>query len=328
MLYLGRIVLLFFVVCAWGGLSPAAAAKDAKAHSKTAIVVAHFGTTVVSALPAVTTVMDEVHKAYPDTEVRLTFTSNIIRSVWKKRRANASDWLSQGVPEEILYVKNLIQTLGDLQEEGFTDIIVQPSHMFFMEQSQDLEAYIAAFNSIDTMKSRWRPFNKVVMGRPALGMPGEAHSYHEDVLTAVQTLAGDAKMAIDKGAALVYMGHGNEHWSTGIYAETQKALRTAYPEVKTYIGVVEGNPTLDDVIEALKRDKITKVLVKPLMISAGDHANNDMAGEEKDSWKSILTAEGFVVETVLAGLGENKAFADIFVKHIRDAADDNGIALP
>ena len=90
--------------------------------------------------------MDEVRKAYPDTEVRLTFTSNIIRSVWRKRRANPSEWLSQGVPEEILYVKNLIQTLGDLREDGFTDIIVQPSHMFYMEQSQDLEAYVTAFS--------------------------------------------------------------------------------------------------------------------------------------------------------------------------------------
>lgn len=288
--------------------------------AKSAIVIASFGTTVPSGLKAITNIIERVKQAYPGTEVRVTFTSNIIRSVWKKRQADAEKWLKKGIPKEILYVKNIISTMGDLREDGYNDIIVQPTHMFYMEQSQDLNSYVDAMSSIRTLKPRWRPFNQVVMGRPALGMPGDLFSYHDDVDAAVETLAADAKLAEEKDAALVYMGHGNEHWSTGIYAEVQKKMREVYPATKTIIGVVEGAPDLDDVLAALKHSGKKKVILKPFMIVAGDHATNDMAGPEEDSWKSILTKAGYQVEAVLQGLGENDQFADLFVKHIADVA--------
>ncbi|WP_028584596.1 sirohydrochlorin cobaltochelatase [Desulfogranum mediterraneum] len=303
-----------------GGMSPAK-------QGKTAIVLASFGTTVPSAVKAITNISDKVRAAYPDTEVRLTFTSNIIRSVWKKRQAEPQKWLDQGIPKEVLYVENIIATIGDLREDGYSDIIVQPTHMFFMEQSHDLMQYINGLASIRTMKDKWRPFNSIVMGRPALGMPGDRYEYHHDVDAAVATLAGDAEAARKAGATLVYMGHGNEHWSTGIYAEVQKKMRAAYPEVTTYFGVVEGMPALDDFMGHLKHAKSEKILLKPFMIVAGDHATNDMAGPEDDSWKSSLTKEGYQVETVLEGLGSNDAFAQLFVDHIRDAAKDHGLVL-
>ncbi len=296
------------------------ASGNTMAKAKSAIVIASFGTTVPSGLKAITNIIDRVKKAYPETEVRVTFTSNIIRSVWKKRQAEANKWLNNGVPKEILFVKNIISTMGDLQEDGYTDIIVQPTHMFYMEQSQDLNSYVQALNSIQTLKAQWRPFHQIVMGRPALGMPGDMYSYHDDVDAVVATLADDAKLAQEKNAALVYMGHGNEHWSTGIYAEVQKKMKTAYPQTKTVVGVVEGAPDLDDVLAALKHSGKKKVLLKPFMIVAGDHATNDMAGPEEDSWKSVLTKAGYQVETVLHGLGENDQFADLFVQHIADAA--------
>lgn len=316
---------LICVVCC-GSVFASQQAKTAK-ETKTAIVIASFGTTVPRAIVAITNISDRVKKAFPETEVRITFTSNIIRSVWRKRQSEPQKWLDQGIPHEILYVKNIISTIGDLREEGYRNIIVQPTHMFYMEQSYDLNAYVQALNSIKTMKSRWRPFDNIVMGRPALGMPGNLYDYHEDIEKAVATLSQDAEYAEKKDALLLYMGHGNEHWSTGIYRETQKAMRQAYPEVKTFIGVVEGAPALEDFIKHLAYSGKKKIILKPFMIVAGDHAVNDMTAKDEDSWKSILQAHGYQVEAVLQGLGSNNKFADLFVDHIQDAASDYGIVL-
>ncbi|WP_028581901.1 sirohydrochlorin cobaltochelatase [Desulfogranum japonicum] len=315
-------VLLLSVGCA-----NVSASKSKADNGKNAIILASFGTTVPEAVKSITNIVDVVKAAYPGTEVRLTFTSNIIRSVWKERQAESQKWLDQGVPEDVLYVKNFIATVGDLLEDGYTNIIVQPTHMFFMEQSHDLNQYVQAMASIRTMKAKWKPINKMVMGRPALGMPGDVYSYHDDVHAACETLAADVEAAKAAGASLVYMGHGNEHWSTGIYAETEKVMRTMYPEVKTYIGVVEGMPSVEDLKARLTHASSKKIVLKPFMIVAGDHAVNDMAGEEEDSWKSILTKEGYEVEPVLEGLGINNKFAAIFVAHIADAAKQAGIVL-
>lgn len=303
------------------------ASNAAPKEAKSAIVLAHFGTTVPNGLRAITTINNAVRKAYPETEVRITFTSNMIRSVWKKRQAAPQQWLDQGISEEIISVKNIIATIGDLLEDGYTDIVVQPSHMFFMEQSHDLQQYVNGLAGINTMKKRWKPFNNLVMGRPALGGPGDRFPYHDDIDAVVKTLEKDAMDARDKGALLVYMGHGNEYWSTGIYGETEKKMREAYPEVETFIGVVEGAPSLDDLLPRLVASKSRKIILRPFMIVAGDHATNDMAGEDEDSWKSILESSGFDVEAVLSGLGENKEFANIFVDHIADAANLRHITL-
>lgn len=294
---------------------------------KKAIVLASFGTTVPEAVKAITNIYHTVQEAFPQTEVRISFTSNIIRSVWKKRRAEADKWLAMGIPANILYGKNIISTIGDLREDGYSDIIVQPTHMFYMEQSQDLSSYVEALASIKTTKKRWQPFNSLNMGRPALGMPGDRYDYHADIRAAVATLADDARMAEEQGAMLVYMGHGNEYWSTGIYQETEKAMRKAYPGVKTYIGVVEGHPGIDDLLPRLAHGKTDKIILKPFMIVAGDHATNDMAGPEADSWKSILSREGYEVTAILQGLGENNGFAALFADHIKDAAQEHGLRL-
>jgi len=308
-------------------VSVMASGKTTRDSSKTAIVIASFGTTVPKAIESITNIIDKTKDAYPNTEVRVTFTSNIIRSVWNERQTEAQQWLDDGVPKEILYVKNIISTIGDLREEGYRNIIVQPTHMFYMEQSQDLKAYVDGLASIQTTKAKWRPFDKLVMGRPALGMPGDRYDYHKDMAAAVATLAQDAELTKKEGAMLVYMGHGNEHWSTGIYAETQKKMREVYPDINTFIGVVEGMPSLNDLLSHLQHAKTKKIILKPFTIVAGDHATNDMAGPEADSWMSILTKEGYDVQPIMKGLGSNDAFAALFVAHIKDAADDNGIVL-
>lgn len=296
-------------------------------EARTAIVLASFGTTEPSAVPSIINIQQQIQEAFPGVPVKISFTSNIIRSVWRERQSEAAKWLQQGIPKEVLYGKNIIATIGDLLEEGYKDIIVQPSHIFFMEQSHDLKKCVTTLASIRTTKKKWQPFDKLVMGRPALGMPGDLYSYHDDLEKALKILKTDAAAARKAGAALVYMAHGNEHLSTGIYCEAQKKMRELYPDVPIYIGSVEGFPALEDVVATMKHCKTKKVLLKPFMIVAGDHAINDMASAEDDSWKSVLTKAGFQVTPVIKGLGSNDAFARIFVDHIKDCARDNGMTL-
>lgn len=294
---------------------------------KPAIILASFGTTVPEAVSSITNIQDKVKEAFPGIPVKITFTSNIIRKVWRERQAEPQKWLDQGILEETLYVKNIISTFGDLREEGYNQIVVQPTHIFFMEQSHDLQSYVNAMRSIRTIKKRWQPFQKIAMGRPALGTVGVDYDYHKDLEKALKTLAADVETAKKNDARLVYMAHGNDHWSTGIYGEAAKVMRELYPDVVTYIGAVEGYPGIDDVRRYLSHADGGKILLKPFMIVAGDHAVNDMASNENDSWKTLLTQDGFEVMTELKGLGSNDAFASIFVDHIKDAAHDMGIEL-
>jgi sirohydrochlorin cobaltochelatase len=298
-------------------------------YAKTAIIVASFGTTVPSAIKSITNITSRVKAAFPDSEIKVVFTSNIIRSIWEKRSKNPQKWIDQGIPEEILYTQNLLSTFGDLKSQGFKDIIVQPTHLFHMEQFTDLSQYVNAIRSIKTIRDKWKPFNKIALGRPALGTVGDDYPYHDDMKKAVLTFADDVAIAKKKNAALVYMAHGNEVWSTGLYVEFQKLMGQTYPGVKIFIGSVEGYPGLEDVKKSLGHYKpnIEKVLLKPMMIVAGDHATNDMASDEKDSWKTVLMNAGFKVETILTGLGSNNQFADLFIDHIKDAAKASGINL-
>lgn len=296
-------------------------------EGKTAIILASFGTTVPEAVQSITNIQDHIQKAFPGIPVKLTFTSNIVRGVWKKRQAEAEKWLDAGIPKEILHVKNIIATFGDLREEGYSNIVVQPTHMFYMEQSYDLAQYVNAMRSIQTTKTRWQPFGKIALGRPALGTVGDRYDYHADMEKALKTLSADVEMAKKEQATLVYMGHGNAHWSVGIYGEAAKRMRAMNPGLNATVGVVEGYPGIDDVLSYLSHAKGGKVILKPFMIVAGDHAMNDMASDEEDSWKTLIAKAGFEVRPVLEGLGSNHAFAHIFVDHIRDAAEEEGIAL-
>lgn len=295
---------------------------------KTAIVLAGFGTSYPTALVAITNIQDAVQKAFPETRVKLAFTSNIIRRIWHKRQ-NDQKFIAANptVPKDILYVKGPLATIADLQDEGYTTIIVQPTHIYFGEEYNDLTSYVDGLNAIKTIKAKFMPFKKLFIGRPLLGKCGVEHDYHEDMTVTAKALATDVALARQNNAALVYMGHGNEYYSTGTYIELQQTMRKMYPKTEIFIGTVEGYPSLDNVLEALKHVKIKKIVLKPFMIVAGDHANNDMAGDEDNSWKNMIHAKGIKVITVTKGIGENPAIAGIYVEHIKDVARDNHITL-
>ncbi len=299
-----------------------------KEDGKKAIVAGFFGTSYPTALKAITNIHQKIKQAFPSAEVRIAFTSDFIKDIWNRRSKDQS-FLKEhkDIPEEIFQVKSPLATIADLQNQGYKTIIVQSTHVYEGEEFADLASCIDSLNSIKTVKEKNRPFKQLFLGRPLLGEKGIKHHYHNDLMNAARAVNDDIALAKERKAALVYMGHGNEFYSTGSYIELQKTLRKMYQDVPIYIGTVEGFPSLDDVVSELKRDKIKKVLLKPFMIVAGDHACNDMAGDEEDSWKKVLEAHSIAVETFLQGLGEMDSIANIFIEHIKEIAQDNTIDL-
>lgn len=297
-------------------------------ENKKAIVLATFGTSYPSALKAVTDIQKKVQEAFPKVEVKVAFTSNIIRGIWHRRQGDKK-FLAEykDIPREILYVKGPLATIADLQDEGYRTIVVQPTLIYDGEEYTDLRSYIRGLNSIRTMKAKYMPFVKLVVGRPAFGENSSVHDYHKDMEAAARALHDDVETARKNGAALVYMGHGNEFYSTGVYAEFQQVMRRMYPDAKIFIGTVEGFPSLDDTLSSVRQAGVKEVILKPLMLVAGDHANNDMAGDEDDSWKSTFKRAGIRVKCIIHGLGENPEWADIYVRHIMDAVKDNDISM-
>jgi sirohydrochlorin cobaltochelatase len=300
----------------------------AKPGEEKAIVLAVFGTSHIEGLPGILAIRDRVQQAFPQTRVELAFTSNIIRRIWQKRSQDQAYRAAHPeVPKEIIEVKGPLAAMANLQDEGYGTIIVQPTHMAAGEEFADLASYVEGLNSIRTVKVRNMPFKQVLIGRPALGVPGIEHEYRKDIEIAAKALAEDVKAAAREQRALVYMAHGNEHYSTGYYVELEAVMRELYPETRISIGMVEGFPEVGHVVAALERDNVRRIYLKALMTVAGDHAKNDMAGDEPDSWRKILEAKGLNVQVDLRGVGESAPFAGIFVEHIRDAATDHGVEL-
>ena len=307
------------------------ASGDYETKHKNAIVLAMFGTTVEPALKGLLNIRSKIIAKYPNTTVRIAFTSNIIRKKWQNRSEDVEYIKAHPeIPKDILHVKTPLATIADLQDNGYDTIVIQPTHISMGEEFLDLHTYVDALMNMGTLKkAKYKPFYIVALGRPALGTYGTEHPYVEDIDKVAEVMAPDTKLAIKEKAGLVYMGHGNEFFpgNGGIYLELAAKMRKIYPNVITAIGNVEGYPAIEDVIETLKLYGVKKVILKPFMVVAGDHSINDMASAEDDSWKSILEKNGFEVKVVTEGLGENDNFADIFANHAADAAKDAGITL-
>ncbi len=320
---------LLTIFCCILSVSTVFAQEEKSPKDTSAIVLATFGTTFPSALPGILHIRERMQKRFPGTEVKIAFTSNMIRKIWHKRQHDeAFKKANPSVPQDIFFVKGPLATIADLQDEGFSTILVQPGHITLGEEYLDLVSYINGLDSIHTIQEKNQPFLKLVISRPALGTMGHKHPYVDDINEVAKALAGDVQKAKEAGAALLYMGHGNEFFpSSGAYLQLVDVMNTLYPETKTYITTVEGFPDIENIIRQMKKDNVTKVLLKPLMDVAGDHAHNDMAGDKPDSMKSILIKNGFKVTTIIQGMGEEDGFADVFVNHLAQTASDYGITL-
>ena len=156
-----------------------------------------------------------------------------------------------------------------------------------------------------------------MLGEPLL-------SCDEDFDKVVKAIVEKTAEYDDGETAICFMGHGTEADSNRVYPRMQETLKAAGYE-NYFIGTVEAEPALEDVMAALKeKGSYKRVVLEPLMVVAGDHANNDMAGDEEDSWKTILENEGYEVECVLEGLGQIPAVRDIYVEHVQAAMEKLG----
>ena len=235
----------------------------------------------------------DIQAAHPDTKVVLAFTSHIIVD-----RIKANEGLTIPTPE---------QALNQLKAEGYTRVALTTLDVIpGMEYAYDT----AIFNDYKTN------FKKMTMGTTALYWMGQ-EGQRDDIAEFVQAFKTQfPKMKKDE--AVLIMAHGTPHPSNAYYSVIQNRLDEANVG-NAYIYSVEGWPHLDSVMPQLKAKGIKKVTLMPMMMVAGDHANNDMAGAEEDSHKSILEKEGFTVDTYIHGLGENAAVRKLFVERADEA---------
>ena len=156
-------------------------------------------------------------------------------------------------------------------------------------------------------------FSSIAIGAPLL-------TSDEDFLAVANTLVESTASYDDGNTAICFMGHGTEAASNGVYARMQQVLRSIGKE-NYFIGTVEAVPSVENVLTVVQRGNYARVLLQPMMIVAGDHANNDMAGEGKDSWKGIFESAGYQVECQVLGLGELEAIQQLLVKHAQAAME-------
>ena len=211
------------------------------------------------------------------------------------------------------------QALDRAVDNGVKNLVVQPTHLMHGAEYDELS---------ETVEKYKDKFESVKIAEPLLGEVGaDATVINADKEAVAKAITDEAvktanydsiDAAAEDGTAFVFMGHGTEHFANSAYSQFENMLRDLGHE-STYVGTVEGFPGLDYVIRRLKIRDIKKVYVMPLMIVAGDHARNDLAGAEADSWDSILKADGFETEVIMKGLGEIDAIAEMFVKHLKKA---------
>ena len=267
---------------------------------KTAILVVSFGTSMPEARQAITNLVEAARKEFPKYEVRLAFTSNIIR------RKIARE--SSGV------ILNPVQALAALNDEGFANVCVMPTHMIPGEEYDEIAGVVDAFGGLTGKYG----FKTLELGTPFLNGVDDCEGMADVLLSRFKT------QLKDEHTAIVLMGHGTpEHFANALYSQLQLALDTkAYG--RFFVGTVEAAPKIEDVLARLKRHpEITRLVLSPLMIVAGDHAHNDLAGEdEPESWINILRKNGYnEISTYLVGLGLDKNIAGKFTAKIHELMD-------
>lgn len=275
--------------------------------AKKALLVVSFGTSYSETREkTIGAIEREAAAAFPDRQVRRAFTSSMILRVLARRDG--------------LHIDNVTQAMGRLIADGFTDVLVQPTHIINGEEYEKMKAQIRPFAAC---------FSSLRIGAPLLSSSEDYTCVVNAIAAEVLRLYPTASLCCLRGAdadaagdmpALVLMGHGTEHHVDAAYAALDYRFKDmGYP--RAIVGTVEGYPAFAQVekqLEALNPAPET-VLLMPFMIVAGDHARNDMAGEEEDSWNTMLRAKGYRTECILKGLGEMEAIRAVFLKHMQQA---------
>lgn len=188
--------------------------------------------------------------------------------------------------------------------DGIETLVVQPTHLMSGYEYTDLAKELTEYKD---------SFIQVALAKPLLS--GEA-----DFDAVAEAIVADTAAYAQEGTAICFMGHGTEADANGVYEKLQEVLREKGHE-NYFIGTVEAEPSFEDVLAGIKAGGYTRVVLQPLMLVAGDHANNDMAGDGEDSWKTRFTKEGYEVECVIRGLGEIPAIQELYITHTQAAVD-------
>ena len=280
------------------------------------LLVVSFGTSFNdSRAEDIKGIEDALAEAYPDWSVRRAFTAQIIINHVEARDDEVID--------------NMQQALDRAVDNGVKNLVVQPTHLMHGAEYDEM------VEAIDEYKDK---FESVAIAEPMLGEVGDdATVINDDKKAVAQAITDEAckeagfddmQAAADAGTAFVFMGHGTSHTANVTYDQMQTQMNDL-GFTNAFIGTVEGEPedtACEAVIEKVKEAGYKNVILRPLMVVAGDHANNDMAGDDDDSWKSQFEASGDFdsVDCQIAGLGRIEAVEDLYVEHTKAAIDSLG----
>ena len=280
------------------------------------LLVVSFGTSFNdSRAEDIKGIEDALAEAYPDWSVRRAFTAQIIINHVEARDNEVID--------------NMQQALDRAVDNGVKNLVVQPTHLMHGAEYDEM------VEAIDGYKDK---FESVAIAEPMLGEVGDdATVINDDKKAVAQAITDEAckeagfddmQAAADAGTAFVFMGHGTSHTANVTYDQMQTQMNDL-GFTNAFIGTVEGEPedtACEAVIEKVKEAGFKNVILRPLMVVAGDHANNDMAGDDEDSWKSQFNASGAFdsVDCQIAGLGRIEAVEDLYVEHTKAAIDSLG----
>ena len=258
---------------------------------KPVILVVSFGTSYNDSRDiTIGAIEEDVQAAYSDYEVRRAFTSQIIIDRLKERDG--------------LEIDNVTEAMDKLVQDGVKELYIQPTHVMKGFEYDDVVAEVAPYQD---------KFDVFKMGDPLL-------THIEDYEAVTKALLSDNEFVGSEDTAIVYMGHGTEHSYNAAYSQMEAVMQArGYDNV--FIGTVESFPTIEDVIAKVTAFGAEKVVLYPFMVVAGDHANNDMAGGEEDSWNTLLEEAGFEVECKIQGLGQNEGIRSIYVEHLKVAME-------
>lgn len=256
---------------------------------KKVILVVSFGTSYNDSRDATIGAVEKaIADAFPDYELRRAFTSQIIIDKLKSRDG--------------LEIDNVTEAMERLISDGVGTLVVQPTHVMNGSEYDDMVAEIAPYAD---------RFETLRFGTPLL-------TSTEDYKNLAAAISGEFEVPDD--TALVLMGHGTEHFANCAYAAlAYHFLDNGCDNI--LVGTVEGYPDLEDTMRNVQALGVKKVILTPLMVVAGDHANNDMAGDEEDSWKTQFKAAGYEVDCVLKGMGEYESIRALYVEHVRRAIE-------
>lgn len=207
------------------------------------------------------------------------------------------------------------QALERLYAEGYREVYIQPLHVVAGEEYEKIKGQVEYYAHTTS-----EIFDKIKIGRPLLYYMGQ-EGRPDDYLIAIRAIEAQFPR-LEGREAVVLMGHGGVHPANAAYCALQLKLEEAGID-NVFVYTVEGFPTMDNVIARLQKNGVEKATLMPFMLVAGDHANNDMAGDEPDSARSRLVAAGIEVEAYVHGLGENVAIQKIYIQHLRDAIEQS-----